>query len=324
MNRPLLTCVFVVLASAALHAQQPAPPDPNQGQANPPADDTIVASPDQVKPQAGTPMVPPPAAQPEAPQAAPQAAPGSQPTSVDQNANFPDPNRTVSGDNGTVQIAPSGDSSADPRLTARAWAGDPDGDIVHPQPLPPGTLGEGATIRVHLLTPLSTTESQRGETFRTQVASDVLQDGQVLIPAGAEIDGQVIAVSTGTLGGHGSLRLRPDTVILADGTRYHLDAQVTGTPGAHTRVSGEGTINAGSRYRKDSIEYGGAVGAGVVAGAVIGGPVGALTGGLIGAGAVTVHLLVSHPQATLEPGTVLLFTLNDRLNLQAAAPPAGN
>jgi hypothetical protein len=46
--------------------------------------------------------------------------------------------------------------------------------------------------------------------------------------------------------------------------------------------------------------------------------VGALTGGLIGAGAITVHLLVSHPQATLEPGTTLIFMLTDRLYLSPA------
>jgi hypothetical protein len=152
------------------------------------------------------------------------------------------------------------------------------------------------------------------------VASDVLQNGEVLIPAGAEIDGRVVAVSSGTPGGHGTLRLRPETVILADGRQFHMNAVVTGTPGSHTSVTGEGVINAGSRLKKDGIEYGGAVGAGAVTGAVLGGPVGALTGSLIGAGAITVHLLMDHPQATLEPGTVLLFTLTDPLNLVSSAP----
>jgi hypothetical protein len=39
---------------------------------------------------------------------------------------------------------------------------------------------------------------------------------------------------------------------------------------------------------------------------------------LIGAGAVTAHLLISHPQATLETGTTLLFTLTDNVNLVPA------
>ena len=53
---------------------------------------------------------------------------------------------------------------------------------------------------------------------------------------------------------------------------------------------------------------------------ILGGPVGALAGTIIGAGAVTVHQMVSHPQATLEPGTTLMFTLTEPLNLVAAAP----
>ena len=126
-------------------------------------------------------------------------------------------------------------------------------------------------------------------------------------------------VSTGSLGGHGSMRLNPETVILPNGSRYRLYAQVSGTPGSGTRVGNEGAINPGSHVKRDSIEYGGGVGAGVVAGAAIGGPVGALTGSIVGAGLVTVHLLVNHPQAHLEEGTVLLFTLTEPLHLEPAA-----
>ena len=82
--------------------------------------------------------------------------------------------------------------TAQPNLNQRAYMNDPDGDIVHPEPLPPGTLGEGTTIRVRLLDRLSTADSRSGDRFRTRVASDVVQDGQVLIPAGAEIDGTVV------------------------------------------------------------------------------------------------------------------------------------
>jgi hypothetical protein len=103
-----------------------------------------------------------------------------------------------------------------------------------------------------------------------------------------------------------------------------LDAQVSGAPGTRARISGEGYINPGSRLTKDSVEYGGGVSAGVVAGALIAGPVGAVTGGIIGAGAITVHVLANHSDATLQPGTVLLFTLNNRLDLRASTDSTGN
>jgi len=81
-------------------------------------------------------------------------------------------------------------------------------------------------------------------------------------------------------------------------------------------MGSEGSINPGSRAKKVGIEYGAVVGTGAIAGAVIGGPVGALTGSLVGAGIVTTHLMVDHPQTTLEPGSMLLFTLTEPMNLQ--------
>ena len=58
------------------------------------------------------------------------------------------------------------------------------------------------------------------------------------------------------------------------------------------------------------------VGGGAVTGAFLGGPVGALTGSLVGAGLVSVHLLMSHPQATLKEGTYLQFALTEPLLLR--------
>jgi hypothetical protein len=217
----------------------------------------------------------------------------------------------------TVAVQPP---TAEPTLTKRDVV-DPDGDIVHPAPLRPNELPEGASIRVTLLDELSTTRSEKGEAFRSRVASDVVRDGQVLIPSGAEIDGQIAYVSTGHPGGHGSMLLRPESVILADGSRYRLHANLSSTPGVKTKVGSEGAVLPASRIKRDTIEYGGAVGGGATTGAIVGGPVGAVTGGLIGAGVVTAHLLISHPQATLEPGTILVFTLSDRLMMAPATAP---
>jgi hypothetical protein len=345
MNSPILLVSAMFLATAAVGSAQDAsqsqsqPQQDNsayQGQSHPPADDVIVTTEIPApKPPAGKPMVdaaaaagqvtvqtnlqaPPPVQY--AAQSQYQSQP--QPSSVDPAANFPGPQAVDGTDDGIVHIAPAMPQNA-PMLNQRAYLSDPDGDIVHPHPLRPGELQEGTNIRVHLLDRLSTADTERGEPFRSTVASDVLQGGQVLIPAGAEIDGRVVQVSSGQFGGHGSMRLQPDTVVLPDGTRFELHADVTGTYGSHTRVGGEGTIRADSRAKRDGIEYGGAVGAGVGTGAIVAGPVGALTGGLIGAGAITVHLLVSHPQATLEPGTVLVFQLTDPLFL-SPAPVSGN
>jgi type IV secretory pathway VirB10-like protein len=314
LHRYFLLCAIVV-AAAAMQAQQTSQPDPYQGTSNPPKDDITTSA-----PQAPVEIPKPSPAHQEFSQPTPpesQYQQPAQPYTAQQQMTvrsaFAEPEDGT--DNGIVQIAPE---SSDPAVNHRAPAYDPDGDIVHPAPPAPGEIGEGTTIRVRLLDRLSSTLNQDGDPFRSRVASDVLQGGQVLIPAGSEIDGKVLNVSTGSLGGHGSMRLNPETVILPDGSHYRLYAQVTGTPGSGTRVGSEGAINPGSHLKRDGIEYGGGVGVGLVAGAAIAGPVGALTGSLVGAGLVTVHLLVSHPQAHLEEGTVLLFTLTEPLHLEPA------
>ncbi len=309
MNRPILVSAFLLMSTAALGAQQASP---YEGTSNPPPDDTIVTSGRaQAKPPAGrrienapTQDQAQPAGQPATGQAAVQA---NQAAHV---SGAPDPDGDI------VMVAPR---PTDPALTTRSRSADPDGDIVHPEAARPGELPEGATIRVELLDRLSTVSSERGDPFRSKVASDVFQGDQVLIPAGTEIDGRVAEVSSGHPGGRGSMRLRPETMILPDGTKYQLRADLSGTPGARSKVGAEGDVLPASRMKRDSVEYGGAVGAGVTTGAIVGGPVGAVTGGLIGAGVVTAHLLVSHPQATLESGTVLIFTLSEPLQMTPAS-----
>jgi len=292
-NFAALTIVSLAFGAGAM-AQQTAQPSAYQGVSQPP-NDSITTSPDA----------------PPDPPAKPAAGVLATPAPVQGQQPMPSSTGPVSN-----YAAQDGSQQA---LAARPEVADPDGDIVHPLAPRPGELREGVTIRVRLTERLSSTESEKGEPFHGQVASDVLQEGKVLIPAGSAIEGRVSEVSSGHFGGHGSLRLKPEAVILPDGTRFQLHAETTGTPGSKTRIGSEGTINPGSRAKKDGIEYGAVVGTGAVAGAVIGGPVGALTGSLIGAGVVTTHLMVDHPQATLEPGAVLLFTLTEPMNLMPAS-----
>ncbi len=316
----IMIAALMVATAGWVGAQQTSQPDPYQGTSNPPPDDTIITSqpPEAVpaakpKPSAYGQPVQPAQIQPQY-QTQDQQQPQQQPAPMNRgmrNQGLAAPEDGT--DDGIVQIAP--DPQVRPALDQRNRPYDPDGDIVHPAPLGPGQVGEGTTIRARLLERLSTSESQAGETFRARIATDVVQGGQVLIPAGAEIDGRVASVSNGHTGGHGSMHLSPETVILPDGTRYKIYADVTGAPGSGTRVGNEGDINPGSQLKKNGIEYGGAVGAGAVTGAILGGPGGALAGTVIGAGVITAHLLISHPQATLDSGTVLLFTLTERLNL---------
>jgi hypothetical protein len=308
MNRPILVCALLLMTTAALGAQEADESSPYQGTSTPPPDSTIVTtSTPQAKPHPGRKVAD---SEYQAPTQTQTKEPEQTQTEyATSTVNDPDP------DSGMVGVQRDATLRHEPVLTRRSYADDPDGDIVHPRPPRPGELPDGTTIRVRLLDRLSSSSSERGETFRSRVASDVMQDGRVLIPAGAEIDGRVAGVSAGHFGGHGSMHLLPETVILANGKSYQLRAVITGTPGARSKVGSEGAILPASRLKRDTIEYGGAVGAGAATGAILGGPVGALAGSMIGAGVVTTHLMVSHPQATLEPGTAMIFTLTEPLQM---------
>lgn len=313
MKRSMFVCALLVAGAVGAGAQQANQSSQYQGISNPPPDDQIT-----------TPMPKPSPAHPLAAQPAP-ANVAAQPAMVAPAPNDATANTDYGTDAGVVKVEPQITSQpaqpADPSLNERS-ASDPDGDIVHPALLPDGALNEGTVIRARLLDSLSTTSSQAGDAFRAKIASDVFRGNNVLIPQGAEIDGTVVRVSTGHFGGHGSMLLRPEFVILPDGSRFSLYAQVSGTPGSNTNVGAEGNITPGSRMKKDGIEYGAAAGAGAITGAVVAGPAGALAGTVVGAGAVTVHLLMDHPQASLQSGTVLDFTLTEPLNMVAAERPA--
>jgi hypothetical protein len=321
MNRSILVCALMIASAASLTSQQAGQSDQYEGTSKPPSNDVIVSDPPVEATPAPTVSVAP-AAKPSAAHVYVQPtepAPAPAQHQVQAQAEQPPPVNTNNstqadgGDSGIVQIAPDPVAES-PSLSQRA-AADPDGDIVHPAPLGPNELGEGTVIRVRLLNTVSTAFSEDGESFRSRVASDVVQDDRVLIPAGSEINGRITHVSTGSFGGHGSMNLVPDAVVLPDGSRFRMYGQVMATPGENIRVNGEGTINPGSRVKRNSIEYGGTVGTGAVTGAILGGPVGALAGTLVGAGIITAHLLISHPQVTLDEGTYLQFALTERLKL---------
>lgn len=329
MNRSILVCAFVcvsmVAAASASGAQQSSQSGQYEGTSSPPPNDQIISN---VPQDVVVPETDAPALKAKSSPAHTALAPSSDPALVQNQDQAPalvqNSDQAASArsslatpedgtDKGVVQVAPPEQPGA-VGLNQRATS-DPDGDIVHPAALGPNELGEGTMIRVRLLSSVSTAFSEEGDSFRSRVATDVLQDGKVLIPAGAEIDGRVSHVSTGSFAGHGPMRLSPETVILPDGARFRMYAQVIATPGAKANVGSEGSINPGSQLKKDGIEYGGTVGAGAVTGAVLGGPVGALAGTIVGAGVITAHLLISHPQATLDEGTVLDFMLTEPLNL---------
>ena len=349
MNRSVLITAFLIVSAGALVAQQ-GNRDPYEGTSAPPPDSTITtqdqASP-QAKPSPGVPAGP----NLQGPVVAEDPA-GllPKPTSVDPSLNYPPPAPGDGTDDGIVLVAPETapevpeviskagapsraanerldptgqklelatpmqDEEASP-LAQTAPESDPDGDIVSAGAEPPGTLAAGTVIRAELKQRLSSSTSSEGDGFQAVVVKAVRQGDKVVIPAGTEIRGTVRSLSMGDWSGHGSMVLRPQTLVLPNGSRYKISSVVSNAPDANAHVSTEGKVTPGSRMKKDSIEYGAGITTGLVAGGLLAGPAGAFAGTLVGAGVVTIHLMKDHPQAHLEPGTELEFNLTKPLHI---------
>jgi hypothetical protein len=334
----LLTALCGALPMPALLAQSTPPPqtapqpqpsqDQDTGVSHPPPDSTIQADEDinQPAPPAPAPLPKPSAAIPITPAAPPApavaAAPAASPVPppdaaapAPAPANSPFAGEVDNTDMGIVTVVPApGTVAASPLQTRPAGA---DYGIVSDVPYNPYDLREGTNITVRLGQALSTTDTQPGTAFTASVLKDVYSDGKVIIPAGSEMRGRVVSVSQGHhLGPHATIRLRPDVVVLPDGTAYHLYAEVVESDAPGTRADDEGGIEASNHYKKDVVEEGAAAGAGAVAGGAIAGPVGAGVGTLVGAGAATTHLLLQDPRAAKLPeGTLLIFSLTQPMGL---------
>jgi hypothetical protein len=307
----------LVLPAGLAQSQQPAQnqqnaqdQDQTTGVSHPPSDSTIEADEDTTpapapapKPSPAIPMTSsaptsaaPPVASPVTP--APAAAPAN---SLDNT------------DYGIVTVVPnpSNGGSGDASLQTRGW--NPNDDIVNYVPSGPNELAAGTNITIRLSADLSTDDAHRGQPFGGVVARNVYKDGRIIIPAGSGIRGRIVYVSQGHhIGPHATLRLRPDEIILPDGTMYHIDAVAVQSLASGTRTNDEGGIVAGHHYTKDAVEYGAGTGVGAVAGAEIAGPVGAGVGSLVGVGLVSAHMLMGHPvAANLPQGSMLVFSLTE-------------
>jgi len=290
-----------------------AKPSPYTGVSQPPPDDTITT--DEATPTAKLVARP-------APAVAANAAVNPTPAGARIVPSSPQPAENP--DYGMI-----GDSQPASRLVAApadvpnpAPAADPDADIVTFAPSRPGELPSGTLLHMVLNQEISSQDSQPGTDFSGRVQADVTSAGKVVIPQGSEVIGKVLRVSEGRRFGSPALvRLRPDVVVLPDGSRYVMRAQIVDT-GGKSRIDGEGALTPNSRMKKNAIKEGAGIGTGAVAGALVGGPVGALVGSAIGAGVMTTHILAQTPAAVRVPKDAnLTLSLTEPMMITPAQTP---
>ncbi len=189
--------------------------------------------------------------------------------------------------------------------------------------VPAPALPDGTSIKMRVDETMTTFTNSVGQPFKGRVAEAVSMDGRQIIPFGAVIEGHITQVSEPRrISGLPRIGLRPEYIVLPDGTRYVISAVVTDTSTPKTlKVDDEGFIIGGGTTKADVMEVGAGAGGGAAIGAVVGGPVGAAVGATIGGGSTLTHRLMKHHYATIPAGTILWLELRRPMELIPAPAP---
>jgi hypothetical protein len=200
---------------------------------------------------------------------------------------------------------------------------DPDAGIVTRVVSPLGAVAEGTLIKARLRETLSTETTQTGTDFSATLSEPMMREGQVIVPAGAVLNGRVTYVRSGTrFNGGAALHLEPRSITLPDGSAYIIRARVIDTADwDKTKVDDEGTIEHRNDMKKAAAVIGLSTGGGAAAGAMMGGAPGALIGAGVGAGAATVVWLKQNTQAELPKDLQLVFSLTEPMNVTPLGAP---
>lgn len=165
-----------------------------------------------------------------------------------------------------------------------------------------GIVPAGQELDVRLQGPLSSETAKVEQRFETTTVADLMQDGRVLIPAGAVVRGVVSSVDPAGRGldRKGSLTLSFDQITVNGRTR-DIRAQATSIFESRGVRDEAGTAGAG-----------GAVGA--VVGGIIGGVKGAVLGAVIGAGGAIAA--TDGKDVDLPAGTIVRLRLDSPVTVR--------
>lgn len=171
---------------------------------------------------------------------------------------------------------------------------------VAPQPV---VIPAGRIIRVRLNQPLSSKESQAGESFSATVAEPVEVDGRSVIERGAAANGTVLAAKAmGKIKGEALLSLELSSVTI-NGARRPVEASWSQT------LKGKG--------KRSAVAAGGGAGLGAVIGGIAGGGKGAAIGAVAGGGAGTAGAAYTgNKEIQLPAETIVSFKLKQSVRVQ--------
>jgi hypothetical protein len=202
----------------------------------------------------------------------------------------PSDNASQSSDNGA---APGGNSAASNPSSA---AERPAAVVL--------TVPSGKVITVRLADPVGSKISQAGQSFGGTLAKPVDVGGEVSIPAGAKVEGEVVdAKPLGRFAGGALLQLKLDSITV-NGTQMPVQtATFTQT------LKGKG--------KRTAVLAGGGAGLGALIGGLTGGGKGAAIGAAAGGGAGTAGTaFTGNKEIVLPAESAVPFTLKESLKIR--------
>jgi len=170
------------------------------------------------------------------------------------------------------------------------------GRVTNPNEVPVGT-----ELDVRLQNRLSSDDAKVEDRFEATTVVDLVEDGKVLIPAGAVVRGVVTSVDrAGRVSRTGKLTLGFDQITV-QGRAYPINATVT------QAIESEG-------IRGEAGRIGAGAGVGAIIGGILGGFKGVLAGILIGGGGTIAA--TEGKDVTLPAGTVLRLRFDSALTVR--------
>lgn len=162
-----------------------------------------------------------------------------------------------------------------------------------------GEVPSGTEIDVRLSEPLSSETATVEQRFEAVTAADILEDGQLLIPAGSRVRGVVSSVDRASrTDRRGEMTLAFDQITI-NGRNHAM----------------RGTLTQVLEADKDNevAKIGGGAGVGAIIGGILGGLKGAILGAVIGAGGTIAATEGS--DVKLDAGTILRLRLDEPLRV---------
>jgi hypothetical protein len=171
------------------------------------------------------------------------------------------------------------------------------------------SVPDDVALRIRLDDTLTSTDSQVGDPF----SATVVDKGDY---KNARVYGHITQIDmSGKIKGHTSMMLRFDRLVMPDGRRAPIRAEIVELYHAPSgeKVDVEGAIESGGRGRKTIVHTAIGAGAGALLGGIFGGGKGAGIGSVIGgAGGLGTTAFHGHQKITLNSGLEMLIRITGR------------